>query len=692
MKNFFVLGGLGLVVACLTSPASWAADAGGGKIRVEAGHPWRPPFGLDRVGKAPEGVVELATRPVNRNLALVAYAEGREIGRYPVAFSDKSPQAARIALEAWPAELALVASAENGPPIELVRQPVAPPAFEAEAIARPDEIMNPVDLGTILVPHGWLLLAGSQSAGVDVAALNRGKDQPGAKVAAWYASAPQQKVAAAIELLPARRTTVHLSTPPAPAVDHDQLHVAIVNQRGEHVWQKTIPTMVVRQPPRWPAFGATRTRLRYDAPISIRAADGTLSSMKYEGAWAPHLDDVVVSFPNGARFVFWRGASYAPFWAGRYNTGLCYEWAELTPPPGYAGFIDCVEPLMDKELRYGRVQILESTPARVHVRWTYQSCDFLYKVWGESAQEDFYFYPDGFGTRVVTVNGVSGTNYELAEFILLSPAEAYPFDILPRKVIDVLFLDGQKREFSFPAASGENHDRHPVPAIYRVRLNRREALAAVSFSPQLTELPAAFAPFSEQGQLVTPCYWGSHWPLARGKTTGWSIDERIHYSPAHNSLMTWGQNRPTPLQVATREALDTLGRPKTMLTQQWAWLIGMSDADDGRLLARARSFSRPPAIELQGAKFDFEAYAPERRAIRLVVDWPAVAIALRPEKPCVDPVFELIGAPKKLRAVTLAGRALEANRYAWDGQTLWLGATVDQPSTLRLEFDDSSPR
>ena len=56
---------------------------------------------------------------------------------------------------------------------------------------------------------------------------------------------------------------------------------------------------------------------------------------------------------------------------------------------------------MDKELRYGRVEIVESTSARVHVRWSYQSTDFNYKVWGDEAVEDYYFYPDGFGTRVV---------------------------------------------------------------------------------------------------------------------------------------------------------------------------------------------------------------------------------------------------------------------------------------------------
>ena len=51
---------------------------------------------------------------------------------------------------------------------------------------------------------------------------------------------------------------------------------------------------------------------------------------------------------------------------------------------------------MDKELRYGKVEIVEATSAQIHVRWTYQSTDFEYKVWGDQAVEDYYFYPDGF--------------------------------------------------------------------------------------------------------------------------------------------------------------------------------------------------------------------------------------------------------------------------------------------------------
>ena len=77
---------------------------------------------------------------------------------------------------------------------------------------------------------------------------------------------------------------------------------------------------------------------------------------------------------------------------------------------------------MDKELRYGRVEIVESTSARVHVRWSYQSTDFNYKVWGDEAVEDYYFYPDGFGTRVVSLKADPKNDYELSEFIILTPA------------------------------------------------------------------------------------------------------------------------------------------------------------------------------------------------------------------------------------------------------------------------------
>ena len=397
--------------------------------------------------------------------------------------------------------------------------------------------------------------------------------------------------------------------------------------------------------------------------------------MDYAGAWDPRLSDVVVSLPNGSRFVFWRGSSYVPFWAGRCNTGLSYEWAETSPPAD--GYTDCVEPLMDKELRYGRVRIVESTSARVHVRWSYQSCDFKYKVWGDSAVEDYYFYPDGFGTRVLTLQSEPSGDYELCEFIILTPQATYPFDVLPPNLVDVLFLDGQNRELTFPflpAEQGAKSQSRDVPAIYRVRLHKDEPLAAVCFNPRERKLPATiFPPFSDQGRIVTPTYWGSHWPLARGKTTGWAIDDRVRFTPCHNSVMSWARCRPEPVRTARLETLDTLGRSKPMIVQTWAWLIGMSDADDARLLRWAASFAKPPALELDGARLEAGSYVPERRAIRLIVESDAVTIGIKPDVACVNPVFELSGAAAKARGHPIGRTAAWARRLCLGRQD-----TLDQ--------------
>ena len=272
---------------------------------------------------------------------------------------------------------------------------------------------------------------------------------PEARVTAWFESTPSEEMTIALPLIENRRAAGQ-HFPPAgfpPHVDRDLLYVRIASANGAERWHKKIQTMLVHRPPKWPEFGAVETKLRYDAPISVRLADGKFTSISYDKAWDSKLHDVVVTLPNGSRFVFWRGSSYIPFWAGRWNTGLCYEWAEMNPPRDAT---DCVEPLMDKELRYGRVRIVESTPARVHVRWSYQSCDFNYKVWGDSAVEDYYFYPDGFGTRVLTLQADPKADYELSELIMLTPQSTYPLSVLPLKLLDILFVDGQKRELTFP--------------------------------------------------------------------------------------------------------------------------------------------------------------------------------------------------------------------------------------------------
>ena len=142
---------------------------------LDPGHPWRPPFGLERIGR-PVVVVCRGQRPAptRRITSSTAFLKGKQGASYPVRFPTESPYSARVTLDRDADEL--VFSSDRKPPekpVELARQAIHFPDFEAESIARPDAIINPVDLGTILVPSGWLLLGPGQSA-----TLDDGRDQP----------------------------------------------------------------------------------------------------------------------------------------------------------------------------------------------------------------------------------------------------------------------------------------------------------------------------------------------------------------------------------------------------------------------------------------------------------------------------------------------------------------------------------
>ena len=273
---------------------------------------------------------------------------------------------------------------------------------------------------------------------------------------------------------------------------------------------------------RAPAAEAARVRshrdeARYDYPLLSYSGPDDVTEIPYDKAWAPERKDVVVSLPNGSRFVFWRGAAYTPFWAGKHNTALNFEFAEA---PERKDGVDCVDASSDKELRRSRVEIIESTAARVHVRWTAQPCDLNYKVWGESVAEDFYFYPDGFGTRTMTLQCEPKAQYEIEELLIITPPAAYPLRVLPENLVDVLFRDGTKRELKFPILDQESplreaalrrpaaalshslqRSRHRLRGLFQPRL---DAAARAGLSPVLQPGPDGHAVLLGQSPPARP--------------------------------------------------------------------------------------------------------------------------------------------------------------------------------------------
>jgi hypothetical protein len=575
------------------------------------------------------------------------------------------------------------------PPFGLDRVGTAGESFEAAAEATPDEVINPVDLGVILPPADWLLLGPGQKGKLRVRALHRDDKPLRVSVRCFFESKPDGAKTAQLALDGKAPGDLAIDLPEGDG-PKDVLDVVLSDPTGAKLWEKKIRTMRVAEPPKLPKFGAVKLKLRYDAPISVRdPKTGTFSGIGYDTAWDKSLEDVVVALPNGARYVFWRGSSYIPFWATRHNAGLCTEWAEITSQP--AGAVDCVEPLMDKTLKYGRVEIVESSPARVHVRWTYQSTDLLYKVWGDLAVEDYYFYPDGYGTRVVTLTRDPANRYELAELIVLGPQEAYPLSFIPEQPVDLLFLDGEHRRVTWPATKDSFGKPRNEPAVYRVRPHKLDPESAIFFSPNHRETPQiVWGPFVDKGQVVTPGYWGSHWPLARGNATGsGAIDDRIHATPHHTSLASWAESKPTPLFSRTETTKDTLGRMKPMTIERWVWMTGMTDAPNAEVVATARSFALPASVTAErGARVT--GYAVERRATSIVADSHELSLKIAPVSGTASshPVFELEHSREAVSKVILDGKLLGETDYAWDGKVLWLNRVIESPVTLSVHFPD----
>ena len=175
--------------------ARFPADAPAAyRLSLDAGHPWRPPFRLDRVGQPIAAIVEANTTTWRRDLSRRGFLRAESLSAVRSCIFPRSPPStARVTLAGVFAadELVLSATAANRPkPVELARQTIRLPEIEADAVAIADRIVNPVDLGTILVPAGWLLLGPGQTATLEIAALCRTRDLSGSRFQAWFNSVP----------------------------------------------------------------------------------------------------------------------------------------------------------------------------------------------------------------------------------------------------------------------------------------------------------------------------------------------------------------------------------------------------------------------------------------------------------------------------------------------------------------------
>jgi len=166
--------------------------------------------------------------------------------------------------------------------------------------------------------------------------------------------------------------------------------------------------------------------------------------------------DIVVTFDKSpARYVLWHGVGYIPMLVN--ENGFWYS-NEFNETWGYGG---CYEPMSDKRVVYGRVHIIEQSPARVVLKWRYPLCDVHYEIhgertdwpdsnWGKWATWYLTIYPDGSMVKRMRVYSGKSPRLEWHESMGIMAPNQKPEDILDtRPALTLVTGGGEIRKYDW---------------------------------------------------------------------------------------------------------------------------------------------------------------------------------------------------------------------------------------------------
>ena len=642
-----------------------------------------------RRGKGMAREVQISVLNVNARAsdeyALDILHKGRALGRVTLPGGERLYMRENVEIPLFFPDQEIVLSITAGGKREVLdKKQLSDPDFFGGFEVAAEPAVNPVDLGRALVPHDRVLLIPEQSLSI--------------RFWCFIPGTGKQKIVSHARVQNKQGETVlELKGDHSPAAG--EAFEGALSARGVDVKPgkyRLILTLerdgrILLEEKRWliaedarPAnrgFGAFYTQLSYEGPVPLHdRKTGTWTSADWDSLWTrgPHRD-IVVSFPNGNRFVWWRGSSNVPFWASRANIGMTYEWLEAAWERG--GLVDCIEPLQDKEARFSRPFIVSSTPARAVVDWRYALIDLEYTIAdNEWAEETYTFYPDGYGVRHAVGHFLPMTWHEANEFIVFIPAGINPFDVLPPGAVRVLSPDGGRQEtITYPQPAGKWDAK--TPAVFRINWSKKDANTPVMVSRSFEHFIVQYDGWKEDGRYVSPSYWGVHYPVTRGLPTCMQAPPGWRERPGHASLAA------VETEPLRRRMLD-----KTHELVEWAWLIGNTDAPDAEVLAAARSWIDPAPLKgWEGAnRVEFE---PRQRGYRVQCQG-ARTVKLKFEGAAGDTVFNpvllLENFPYTDAEVTVNGSrpakftaALESD-YKRDTLVVWIGQSIPADSVVRV--------
>jgi len=424
---------------------------------------------------------------------------------------------------------------------------------------------------------------------------------------------------------------------------------------------------------------------------------------------------IIVDCDKPWRFVFWDRAQYVGCVDLGKGVWFTSEWCETNSPND----LHCYEPIMDKQLRWSRVEILESGPARAKVKWSYALSDMRYRIFhGDTRAEEIYtIYPDGIAVREVILwpgtrnnHGGNANLWQVAEWILINAAGTSPLDYL--KLPEPFTLRNGSGEvinvpWPLPADDFEPFcDHYPEVAdwpLYIGKINLEGTPDPFIIIPKEQSLfPHMNCNACGKGHPYFQMFPGKnlyniykHWPVT-------DMEDFIQWVPAGNDIGKVATHTSfMDVNFALRrKSSDYIPTPDPGTT--WYLLVGATEdgADESQLETLAHSYRTPAEIvvhkdpeepeELHRGRVLLEGYDYALRAYTFrKTGADQVRLTMKPSVTQVNPVFLINGWKSPHLNLLINKKIVAPEQYSYQisGQdiVIWIRGEFSQETEFEFK-------
>jgi len=416
---------------------------------------------------------------------------------------------------------------------------------------------------------------------------------------------------------------------------------------------------------------------------------------------------IVVEFGKPYRLVFWAGAQYVGCWDLGGGVWFTPEWLETNSPED----LHCYEPIMDKQLLYSRVKIMERGPARAKVHWHYACNDLRYRVFNGNTFADEYYtvYPDGIAIRKLVAwpgdendHGGNPNFWQVLEYILINEAGVSPFDTVNKsKAFSFRNEKGNEISYGFPLPTPRKPlcQRNPEVASWKTFIGQLH----------LVNRPSPFVIFPNDQRLFPhkPCTeCGKDHPWF-GLFAGASVFKHWPAYPREDFVLAVAADKDEMGKVATHTSfLDcnytSIPADRPPRPTSWLFLTGAQVDDSIDLLELANAWLNPARVttgfekegetDIEGCaqgRVLYEGYAYSQRAYTFrKLGEDEISFRLEPEVDVINPVFVIDGWLGQEAIVEINGGRVPLNRYQVQREgseiIVWLEQRIREKVNVRV--------